>query len=152
MLLSSRGVNHPRGSFEAGTASNRREGEDMRSLAPVWSLLAAPLFQLLLAGALAAQQIRPVTGRIVDEATLQPVSNVAVRIRDTQLRAVTGEDGRFRVDGVPVGSHVVVLEHIGYEEHNEPLVVRADVDAFLQIRMTARAVALPGVTAQGRTE
>ena len=124
----------------------------MRSPARLPSLVTISLLQLLLAAALSAQQPRAVRGRILDEGTQQPISNVTVRIRNTQLSAVTGEDGRFQLDSVPIGTHVLMLEHLGYSERQEPLVVRGDVDAFLQLRMTARAVELPGVTAQGRTE
>jgi hypothetical protein len=124
----------------------------MRSPATRRGLIAVPLLQLLLAASAAAQQSRTVTGRVIDDGTQQPIPDVTVRLRNTQRSTATGADGRFRLDSVAVGSYVLVLEHLGYEERTEPLAVRADEDAFVQLRMTARAVPLPGVTAQGRTE
>jgi hypothetical protein len=124
----------------------------MRSPAPRRALIAVPLLHLLLTVAVAAQQTRTVTGRVIDESTQQPITDVTVRVRNTPLTAVTGTDGRFVLPLVPVGSHVLTLEHLAYADTTQSLVVRADSDAFVQLRMTSRAVALPGVTVQGRTE
>jgi hypothetical protein len=110
------------------------------------------MLHVLLAASLASQQSRTVSGRVIDDGTQQPITDVTVRIRNTQLSAVTGADGRFVFTAVPVGNHVLTFEHLAYADTTQALVVRADADAFLQLRMTARAVALPGVTAQGRTE
>jgi hypothetical protein len=48
-------------------------------------------------------------GQITDKTTGQPLRGVQVRIRQgaATLRAVTGEDGRFRLSGVRPGAYVL---------------------------------------------
>ena len=116
----------------------------------VRALFSAPLLQLVLAAAVSAQQLRPLAGRVVDESTLQPIADVVVRVRGTDLSGLTGSDGLFRIEAVPVGARQIVLEHVAYGEYVDTVAVRADQDTFLQIRLKARALALPGVIVEGR--
>ena len=124
----------------------------MPSQAVVRALLTTPLLQILLSAALSAQQVRPLSGRIIDESTLQPIPDVVVRVRGTELSALTGPDGVFRLPGVPVGSRQLAFEHVAYGEHIDTVAVRTDEETFLQIRLKARALELPGVVVEGRTE
>jgi hypothetical protein len=124
----------------------------MPSPAVVKALLTAPLLQLVLAVAVSAQQLRPLSGRVIDESTLQPIADVVVRVRGTELSALTGSDGLFRFQAVPVGARQLVFEHVAYGEHVDTFAVRSEEETFLQIRLTARAVELPGVVVEGRTE
>jgi hypothetical protein len=118
----------------------------------VKAFFSAPLLQILLAAAVSAQQLRPLAGRVVDESTLQPIADVVVRVRGTDLSGLTGSDGLFRIESVPVGARQIVLEHVAYGEYVDTVAVRADQDTFLQISLKARALALPEVIVEGRTE
>ena len=111
-----------------------------------------PALLLLLSATAEAQQTRAVTGQVLDQSTNRPVRDVTVRVRDTQLGAITDADGRFRLEGVPVGTYVLQLQHLAYSEQLQPLVVRAEGENALQVRLRPTAVALPGVVAEGRTE
>jgi hypothetical protein len=89
-----------------------------------------------------AQETRVVTGVVVDAESGAPVADVLVTIQGTDLRAITDPDGRFGVGGVPVGSLQLVLRHVGYGEHAQPLVVGASGSLDFQIRVSSRAIEL----------
>jgi hypothetical protein len=110
------------------------------------------LAPLLLSAALSAQQFGSVRGRVLDEATRQPIVGVEVRVHDTEISTLSGPDGSFVLPTVPVGSTVVYLTHLGYGEHLRVVTVRDGAETPLQVRLPSRPIALPEVVAQGRTE
>jgi hypothetical protein len=89
---------------------------------------------------------------VIDESNQQPIAGVLVRVRGTQVSGSSGEDGRFLLEAVPIGTHDLVFEHLGYEERTQSLTVRPEEATFLQVRLAPRALALPGVVVEGRTE
>jgi hypothetical protein len=113
-----------------------------------WVALACLLF----VGTLGAQDAGSLRGRVVDEQTREPIPGVLIRIHETELTAVSGPDGRFAIASIPAGSAVVYLNHIGYGEHLRVVVVRPGAETPLQARLAPRAIVLPEVVAEGRTE
>jgi TonB-linked SusC/RagA family outer membrane protein len=69
---------------------------------------------------------RRVTGR-VSESNGQPVPNATVSIENTTLGAITNEEGRYTINNVPDGPHVLVARRIGYRRVTKLL--PAGVDA-----------------------
>ena len=79
---------------------------------------------LLLASTTAARaQQAIVTGRVTDEAAGQPVSDVQVVVVGTTLGALTNQDGRYTIRGVPAGAQQVRAIRIGYTESKKPVTV-----------------------------
>jgi hypothetical protein len=82
----------------------------------------------------AAQRGRPpdgvVTGQVLDARTEEPLEGAEVGLEDTELRAVTDNEGRFRLPGVAGGSYRLWARRIGYAERSDSLRVppRALVD------------------------
>jgi hypothetical protein len=74
---------------------------------------APPLLALLLASAAQAQQTATVSGVVVDAATNQPISGVEVRVEGLELLAVSGGDGGFSLEGVPIRELRLVFRHLG---------------------------------------
>ncbi len=75
-------------------------------------------------------------GSIVVGDAGQPVSAAAITVRNAADSAViagsmTGRDGRFRIEGLPVGEYLVRISHIGYKPVNAP-----------RLRITAAAPAV----------
>jgi hypothetical protein len=108
---------------------------------------------------LSAQQPAPapaevgrLVGRVLDEQTLQPIADVAVRIRDSQLAGITGADGRFSIQGIPVGPKVVELGHLSYGEHLRAIVISQNAETQLAVRLTPRPLNLDSIVVRAPTE
>jgi hypothetical protein len=97
---------------------------------------------LALPAAVMAQETRAVTGVVVDAQSGAPVADVLVTIQGTGLRAVTDPGGRFEVAGVPLGSRQLVLQHVGYGQHSQPVAVGASGALDFRIRISSRAIEL----------
>jgi len=63
----------------------------------------------------AAPEPARLTGIVLADDTGLPIANASVRVTGGETRAaVTGEDGRFEVDNIPPGSHLVSAVMAGY--------------------------------------
>ncbi len=56
-----------------------------------------------------------VQGRVVSSRDGQPLALVQVVLQETSFRAVTGDDGTFRIPGVPPGKYSLQTSAIGYQ-------------------------------------
>ena len=68
----------------------------------------------LLAASLHAQQLATITGKVTNARTGEPLAVVGVRVQGTELSAVTGEDGTYRIARIPAGAHVLTARRIGF--------------------------------------
>lgn len=75
----------------------------------------AILAALLLATPLTAQgqdgPVGTVVGIVFDSTTAEPLANATVAVMGTTVSGQTGDDGEFRLDDVPAGSHIVTFFH-----------------------------------------
>jgi hypothetical protein len=98
---------------------------------------------------LEAQTVGSILGRVVDAQTGQPLEAASIEIVGTQLRSVSGADGRFIVGSVPPGERAVRVEHIGYKTKVvEGVVVRTGRSQDIRIELEIAPVALQGVVVQ----
>lgn len=97
---------------------------------------------LAFAPAVGAQETQVVSGVVVDAESGAPVSEALVTILGTGLSVITDSEGRFEVSGVPIGSQQLVLRHVAYGEHAEPLVVEPAGSLDLRILASTRAIEL----------
>jgi TonB-linked SusC/RagA family outer membrane protein len=63
----------------------------------------------------AAAQSGRIAGTVTDSSSGQPLLGVQVSVVGTRLGATTGNDGRYVVTNVPVGTHTVQVRRIGYQ-------------------------------------
>lgn len=87
----------------------------MRPRAVFTALLVAAT--TVLAPAVGAQQQvgnGTIAGKATDAQSGAPLEAVTIAVQGTQLGAVTGPDGSFRITRVPNGAHTVVARRIGY--------------------------------------
>jgi hypothetical protein len=105
----------------------------------------------LFASAVSAQT-GAVSGQVIDRENQRPVSEVLVRVRGTLLHALTNADGRFRIAGVPVGSQVLLVQHVAFGEHADSVVVIANGDVRLQVRLSRQAIQLIPLVVEAQTE
>jgi TonB-dependent SusC/RagA subfamily outer membrane receptor len=82
---------------------------------------------LVFAEALAAQT-GVLSGVIYDQSNKTGLAGAEVRIKGTQLTAVTGSDGRFTIANVPVGTQVLEAVRTGYRPYRLPAVRIANPD------------------------
>lgn len=79
------------------------------------------------------------TGRIVgqarDSATSAPVAAVVVRLPALHREELTHEDGRFDLDALPAGEHMLLVQRIGYRPITQRVVVRAGEETAVRISM-----------------
>src|SRR5690242_6309105 len=64
-----------------------------------------------------------VSGRVTDARSGDPVSGVSVTVANTQLGAVTGNDGSYRISGIAAGPHAITARRIGYAPSTQTVTV-----------------------------
>ncbi|HEX6107478.1 MAG TPA: carboxypeptidase-like regulatory domain-containing protein, partial [Gemmatimonadales bacterium] len=73
----------------------------------------------LRSGSLAAQAPAAVSGRVYDAATGSPVAEAELALGE--LRAVSGDDGRFRFGSVAPGTWSLAVRRLGYHPWRAPV-------------------------------
>ncbi|HEV8399935.1 MAG TPA: SusC/RagA family TonB-linked outer membrane protein [Gemmatimonadales bacterium] len=99
---------------------------------------------LMLAPPLAAQQ-GEVTGRVTDKASGQSIAGAQVSVVGMTLRALTGQDGRYRLINVPAGAATIRVAYIGYGSVAQPVTVPGGGAAEQDIALSQVAVGLDAV-------
>jgi len=115
-----------------------------RPFLPVAALLA------LCARPAAAQQ-GEVIGRVTDKTSGQALATAQVSVVGTTIRALTGQDGRYRMVNVPAGPATLRVSYIGYATTTQQVTVPASGSAEADFAIAQAAVGLEAivVTATG---
>jgi carboxypeptidase family protein len=66
---------------------------------------------------------------VVSDTSLAPLADATITIVGTDIRVVTGANGRFRLVAVPAGEYVLLVRHIGFEATTSKITV-ADADTL----------------------
>jgi len=84
-----------------------------------------------------------VVGRVLDESTLAPLDGVAIVVHPGERTATSGADGRFGVEGLPVGTYRIELHRIGYEPFVQTdVIVRPSRITTLELTLGRAAIRL----------
>jgi TonB-linked SusC/RagA family outer membrane protein len=99
-------------------------------------------------------QVGTIAGTVTDAKTHEAIAAATVVVEGTGLGALTDADGKYRVQGVPAGSHTVVIRRIGYRQTTQLVTVSADrtTTADFALLPTASQLEATVVTATGQTE
>jgi outer membrane receptor protein involved in Fe transport len=99
------------------------------------------------AGTLTAQVPPPpvVTGQVVVQETGAPLAGALVSLEGTRFAALTGSEGRFRLEGVPPGPQVLRVSMLGYATARIPLTVAPGAVLQQDVRMAVSALQVEGV-------
>lgn len=112
-------------------------------------LVAGAHFLFAAAGAAAQAGAGSVAGRVTETRAGQGLAGTTVEVQGTALAATTGPDGRYRIAGVPAGTHVIVARRIGYVAVRQSVAVAADRAASADFTLTASAFSLEEVVVTG---
>jgi TonB-dependent starch-binding outer membrane protein SusC len=99
-----------------------------------------------------AQERGSITGTVVEQATRAPLASVQVTVVGTAARAITNQDGRYTLQGIPAGTAEVRATRIGYGQGAQTVRVVAGEAATADFALSPSAIALEGVivTASGQ--
>ncbi len=84
------------------------------------------------------------TGRVLNNAG-GPLGGARVSLDETDAVAVTGENGRFTLSGLPAGTRILSVRAIGYEPVQTAVPLRSRASGELTVRMTRFAMSLDTV-------
>jgi TonB-linked SusC/RagA family outer membrane protein len=104
---------------------------------------------LLWAARLGAQETGTISGRVVDSTSQRPVPGVAVTIEGTRRGTVTGDDGRFVLSSIGVGTHSVLARRIGYTSQQQNVAVTAGATTTVEFALQPAASILEQVVTTG---
>jgi outer membrane receptor for ferrienterochelin and colicins len=92
-----------------------------------------------------ARQTGRIAGTVTDVAGA-PLAGAQVTLVGTRIGALTGIDGRYRLGGVPAGTHDISVQRIGQRTRtSNAVVVRAGEETRLDLAMEDAASTLGGV-------
>jgi TonB-linked SusC/RagA family outer membrane protein len=111
------------------------------------------MFLALTPAQASAQQQAAITGSVLDAVSRAPIVATQVQIVGTTRGTTTGDDGRFRIAGLPAGQYQVRVLRIGYQASTRLVTLGADATANEEFLLTPVAVSLEDVitTATGET-
>ena len=117
-------------------------------------LVALVAMVLVTAGALplAAQGAGERVAGTVTAENGQPIADARVSVVGTVLGATTGPDGAYVIAGVPVGTHTLRAQRIGYAPQNREITVVAGQPVAADFRLAIVATQLGEVVTVGYTQ
>lgn len=95
-----------------------------------------------------AQQTFSVSGNVFDEQTLDPVSDVIIRIHNKQV--ITDTAGNFTISSLPPGNYKLEPVLIGYKMDVLTIIIK-DSNVFVKIPLKESSVVLEGITITGKS-
>jgi len=92
-----------------------------------------------------AQQTGTIAGTVTDASTLEAVSGAQVFLPNLSQGTLAGDDGKFRITDVPVGTHQIRVRLLGYKVVNRDVTVRAGQTTTVDFQLEPSAVGLKEV-------
>ena len=119
-----------------------------------FTLFAVFLVSFFVMPAVARAQNETLVGRVIDQSTGQPLSDVQVLIAGTPRGSRTSQDGRFQIVGVRPGNVEVRALRIGYQAQARTVSIPAGGTASVEFALQPTATTLDEVvvTATGETQ
>jgi hypothetical protein len=90
-------------------------------------------------------------GFVRDYVTGEPVVGAVVSVLGTRSRTLTDPTGRFIMDDLPPGRHLVTTEHIAFEERTDSVTISSQETVDIEVRMATQALEVEGLVVTART-
>ena len=108
-----------------------------------WWLVAVLALAATLAGPAGVEgQQGALTGQVTDASSLEPVAGAQVYFPELDLGTLTNEEGRYRIAGVPAGTHAVRVRLLGYRPATRNVTVEGGATASVDFQLSISAVSL----------
>ena len=104
---------------------------------------------LLMASNLGAQQSGTVTGQVTDARSGQPISAIQLFISELSIGALAQQNGRYVLLNVPVGTHMVTAQRIGFGTLTREVTVRAGDATVVDFQLSEEALGLDEIVVTG---
>lgn len=104
---------------------------------------------LALALPVAAQEVGALRGTVTEAGTARPLSGAHVLVTGTGQAALSDEAGNFMISGVPVGTHRVQVEMIGYATAAQTVTVVGGTGAVVTFELRQAAIQLDQIVVTG---
>jgi hypothetical protein len=98
-------------------------------------------------------QTRPlasVSGVVLDRKTNKPLYYANVFLASTTLGAATDQDGNFKIEKIPLGSHQLVISMIGHERIVRDIRITEPIDYTFRFSLQPKVIEAPGLTVSAR--
>jgi hypothetical protein len=92
-----------------------------------------------------------ISGKVIDDDVGRGVAGAEVRVRGSQVGAVTRTDGTFQLPDVPSGVHWLSVSHVAYQAREDSLRVQPSARMQLTIRLAQSVIALKPIEVQVRS-
>ncbi len=92
------------------------------------------LLSLLLQTSWLLAQTQTVRGKVLDNASQNPLMVVTITVDGTNISTYTDDNGNFILEGVPVGRQIIRASYIGYEMYvTDNLIISSTKETYLDI-------------------
>ncbi|MEX1183413.1 MAG: SusC/RagA family TonB-linked outer membrane protein [Gemmatimonadota bacterium] len=102
---------------------------------------------LATSGVAFAQGAGTVTGSVVDATSGEPLAGVQVHIPALGEGMLTNPQGRYLLPNIPVGTHTIRVQTLGYASSEQSVTVTAGGTASANFRLSQEAISIDGITA-----
>jgi len=91
-----------------------------------------------------------IRGRVLDRDTGTPLDGATVRLPGLGLGRITDLQGWFRFDDVPLGTHGLLVEALGYSTRTDSLTLSAGQLLDLTVTLSVDPIPMEGITVTAR--
>ena len=83
-----------------------------------------------------------ISGRVIDQATGDPLENARVILAGTAILTNTERGGQFTLPAVPAGDYVLVVSYTGFDSVSRPVQANGGRQTAVKIEMSSGPVAM----------
>lgn len=90
-------------------------------------------------------------GFVRDYISGEPVAGATVEVMGTNSSTLTDLSGRFILDDLPPGRHLVTTDHLAFEQRTDSVTVFSQETVDIEVRMATQALEVEGLVVTART-
>ncbi|MEM7416109.1 MAG: carboxypeptidase regulatory-like domain-containing protein [Gemmatimonadota bacterium] len=91
------------------------------------------------------------SGYVRDYISGDPVAGATVQVIGTESATLTDLTGRFIMDDLPPGRHLVTTDHLAFEQRTDSVTIFSQETVDIEVRMATEALEVEGLVVTART-